>query len=277
MRPDFRWFVAPSLAVLLAVAAHPQSANRHLSPDRGPLAVRFQATRLLPLTALAKLSAQTGVPMGVEWVGPGEGAPISCTWANAGVVSIAEQILKIANGKWAYHGQWDGSTLLLRPAARILGAHSVLDIRLPSFSLYSERPAIASRLLSDAIHRNLLGQPPPKTFTWSGGFSLDVPVVSLTHTFRNEATYRIMDWIAAAGAAAGAESFWLVEDLPKCRIGPAERWCTYTYFGIFRKPARQPLWALLPWRTDPMNVTNPLVVRKWPCVKCPARPKPPDR
>ncbi len=263
---------AVSFVVALLV---PTLAPAPIAPYAAPAVsvAHFDAGGLLPLTVLAKLSAQAGVPMGVEWVGPGEGSAVKREWHNASVALIAQQILDSQNRGWAYSARWDQGTLVLRPVGRKLGGHSALDVRLPHFDLTGQRPIVASRMLADAIGRYLLGQPPPETFVWTGGFNLDVPVVSLTRSFANEPAYRVLDWMAAAGA----ESFWLVQDLPKCRIGGTHVWCTYTYFGTFRKPTRQPAWALLRWRADPMNVVDPAIVGDWRCAKCPAKPKPPGR
>jgi hypothetical protein len=274
MRPGFCVLLTFGLAAILLVGTgRPLVARRRPRPNNVPAVVRFDAAGILPLAALAKLSAQAGVPMGVEWVGPGEGTPITRTWRDVSVGLIAEQILSSQNGKSACHGRWDHGTLVLRPAARRLGAHSVLDIRLPSFGVCGERPVVASRLLADAVHRDLFGQSSRKAFTWSGGFNLGVPDVAVTRSFRNDPVYRVLDWLAAAGA----ESFWSVEDLPYCHIGGTKRWCTYTYFGAFRRPVRQPLWAPIPWRTEPMDTADPASVQKWRCAKCPPSPKPPGR
>jgi hypothetical protein len=248
-----------TLALAFLAACPAQEAN--------PRVAEFDASHLTAMEALAKLSAQTGVPLGVEWLGAGPGPLISRRWKNARLKDIGRQIAAEANPRWSYRANLTGGVLEVRPSPSLRRGHSVADLRLHDFRVTSggSQP-YASRRLIDQLHCALLPPCGGTEIILGGGAGGEIIPA---RTFENPAVSEILDYLVAAGRTI---KLWVLVEDPGHYIGRSKAWRTLYPATLKPVPASlQPWWTLLPWRAMPDFPGPPR--SEWACPKCWSRPR----
>lgn len=258
-----------ALAVLLSAPAFagplPQKPwPKPLPPEKRDVTIAsFEVEGLSGMEALAKLSAQTGLPLGIEWVGVNPGPQITHRWSNEKASAIATDIAYLTSPLWHYGAQVRNGVLEVRPDPGLARGHSVADHVVPAFALRHDTEPSAAVRLRDLVNCSLVGGcGGAEIFMAAGGE--EIP----DRSFRNSRVADILDYLVTAGNTI---RIWvLVEDSHR-RIGTTAYWQTQQ---IYFKPiplSVQPWWTLLPWRESPAPRA---IGGAWPCPRCWTRPPP---
>jgi hypothetical protein len=230
-----------------------------------PVVARFTVTGASPLEALAKLSAASGVPFGIEWLGDGQTPLISGDWHEASTTSIVRDIIRAAHGKRKYTTIWRGQILEIRPAEKVRKTHSMGDLNIGDVNIRNAEPGYARAELQQwaAVKGFPQLHPMPLTFVYMGGFMIgDCPEY---FEIQHATVIQALDQIVVASCMG--EKLWVILEDPAKKVDHSQYWPTlYLKSGEQAPALQEPVLTLLYWREDPhTGGSRP----DWHCPKCP--------
>lgn len=256
MMTNIRSYTIAGIVASLACFAAAQSKS---VPETRDITVRsFEGAGLNGMDALAKLSAQTGLPMGIEWARASAGSTITQSWTRAKASTIAREIAALSDPKGRYFASVRNGVLEVRPAPSLRHNHSIADFVVTNFALRNNSQPTAAKRLMDFVHCKILANC-GGTEIYSGEGGEVIP----DRDYHNIPVVDILDDLVTAGRTM---RIWIIVEDPGHVVDKTDYWQTLT-LPLFRNisDAEQPWWLLLRWREEP---TGGGFGGAWACPRC---------
>lgn len=244
--------IAASLVCFTAPQSKPAAESRDIT------VASFASAGLSGMDALAKLSAQTGLPMGIEWAGTSAGPAITQTWTRAKASTIARDIATVSFPKGGYTASIRHGVLEVRPARATRRNHSVADFVVTQFGVQHNTQPTAAKRLTDLVHCQIFGHC-GGTEIYSGEGGEVIP----NRDYHNAPVVDILDDFVTAGRTM---RIWIIVENSSHVVEGTQFWPTLMLPRFRELPlTEQPRWLVLRWREAP---TGGGFGGAWACPRC---------
>jgi hypothetical protein len=213
----------------------------------------FSVRGARPLEALARLSAASGVPFGIEWIYT-DRRPVSGRWARASVAAIARGVLRRAGVAQRYSVRARGGVLQIRPSAKVRGDHSIGDVRLSHFGTGglpgAPNNALPVMQASELLASSAAAAAFPRLHAKAGAIATtgaaEIGTCAPLFSWDGARVATILDDLIAVRCTG--RQIWLILDDPSREVGGSRYWSTRNYWrgAAVVAPGAEPSLALLP-------------------------------